>query len=46
MDESIKAIVRRATGASRVVGEAMIQQLWSGYGSIIRYDLEGAQRRV
>ena len=42
MKESIEAIVLRATGAAKVVRQEMIQQLWSGYGSIVRFYLEGS----
>ncbi len=34
----------RATGASRCFEMEMIQSLWSGYGQIVRYGLEGAER--
>ena len=42
MDKQFENIVLRSTGASSLYRMEQIQELWSGYGSIIRYGLEGA----
>jgi len=34
-------IIQSATGASRVTELGVLQKLWSGYGSIVRYAVEG-----
>lgn len=36
-----ESVVLASTGASRVVAAEMIQDLWSGYGKILRLSLEG-----
>jgi hypothetical protein len=42
MKESIRSIILQHTGASSLVEKEMIQQLWSGYGKIMRVGLENA----
>lgn len=42
MNEYFKAAILNATGASSLMPRETIQELWSGYGKIIRIDLEGA----
>jgi hypothetical protein len=42
VNDRIEALVLRSTGATSVCGVEVIQQLWSGYGHIVRYNLEGA----
>ena len=41
MNASIQAMVLRVTGASAIRHCETIQKLWSGYGSIVRYELDG-----
>lgn len=41
MDEQFKSIIINATGAKALFEIEEIQSLWSGYGKIIRYGLEG-----
>ena len=43
MHEDFPTIIRQATGASKIQLIEVIQELWSGYGSIQRYALTGAQ---
>ncbi|MBC2602683.1 phosphotransferase [Puniceicoccus vermicola] len=43
MQQSIESIVQHATGAVRVEESSVLQTLWSGYGSIVRYRVEGAK---
>lgn len=38
-------LVAKVTGASRIGRSRHIQSVWSGYGDVLRYDLDGAQRR-
>jgi len=38
-------MTRKTTGASEVFKIAVIQNLWSGYGEIIRYGLKGCDRK-
>ncbi len=45
MDEQLAATLLEVTGAERVVGSAVVQQLWSGYGQILRCQLEGGPHR-
>jgi hypothetical protein len=40
--DQLHAILLKATGASSCTKSAVIQALWSGYGEIARYDLEGS----
>lgn len=42
MSEYFKSIILQATGADALFERAVIQQLWSGYGEILRIGLEGA----
>lgn len=43
MNEHIKTIILQSTGATEIVGEQIIQELWSGYGHIVRVALHGAE---
>jgi hypothetical protein len=43
MDSSIRSTILRATGADELFKVGLIQRLWSGYGSIDRYGLIGAE---
>lgn len=43
MHKDFPEIIRRATGASRIELVEVIQELWSGYGAIQRYRLQGAE---
>lgn len=45
MHEDFATIIRQTTGASDIRLIETIQELWSGYGAILRYGLTGAQRR-
>ena len=40
--EAIESILRGVTGARCARAAETLQRLWSGYGSIVRYTLEGA----
>ena len=40
--EQIHDFILEATKANEILGSSVIQNLWSGYGSIKRYDLEGS----
>lgn len=42
MNQYFKSIILQRTGASSLVEKEMIQELWSGYGSIMRVELVGA----
>ncbi len=42
MKEYVKSIILRSTGASSLVEQELIQELWSGYGKIIRIGLKNA----
>ncbi len=42
MDENFKSIILQKTGATALQEKEMIQQLWSGYGKIMRIELEEA----
>ena len=44
MHEDFPDIIKRATGASHIELVEIIQELWSGYGTIRRYSLTGADR--
>ena len=44
MEKSVEDHIRQATGATALTGEEDIQQLWSGYGMIRRYHLQGCPR--
>lgn len=41
MTDKIRAIIEKATGATKIYNMGVIQNLWSGYGKIVRYGLEG-----
>lgn len=43
MNEDFKSIILQSTGASSLFEKEMIQQLWSGYGKILRIGLEGTE---
>ena len=45
MHENFQQIIKQATGASDITLVEVIQELWSGYGAILRYELSGAERR-
>lgn len=45
MKHGVEALIISATGASRCWETEVLQSLWSGYGSILRYELEGINRR-
>ncbi|GAB1855301.1 DUF1679 domain-containing protein [Flavobacteriaceae bacterium MHTCC 0001] len=40
MNNHFKSIILQKTGASALIEKEIIQELWSGYGKIIRVDLE------
>ncbi len=42
MKETLESILLRATGADSIEAADVLQRLWSGYGSIVRYQLSGA----
>jgi len=42
MNAHLKSVILSATGATELVELGVIQSLWSGYGSIVRYGLKGA----
>ncbi len=42
MTQHFNSIILKATGASSILETELIQELWSGYGKIIRLDLENA----
>ena len=44
MHKDFPAIIKQATGASGIELIEVIQELWSGYGTIRRYQLIGAER--
>ncbi len=44
MHKDFPGIIRQATGASDIELVEVIQELWSGYGTISRYRLAGADR--
>lgn len=43
MNEMFKAVILESTGASSISDEEVIQELWSGYGKILRIYLEEAR---
>ncbi len=45
MIDNIKAFIAGATGADTVYEIEVIQNLWSGYGNIVRYGLTGSHLR-
>lgn len=46
MKDQFKNIIRTSTGAEDVSKQESIQSLWSGYGSIDRYKLQGCDRET
>lgn len=42
LPKEFEAVVLSATGASKIIVDSVIQELWSGYGQILRLRLEGA----
>lgn len=42
MNESFRAAILKCTGANSIHHQELIQELWSGYGKILRVHLEGA----
>ena len=42
MNAHLKSVILSTTGATELVDLGVIQSLWSGYGSIVRYGLKGA----
>lgn len=44
MEKHFRKIILKATGAAELKHEGNIQELWSGYGVIARYSLEGSAR--
>lgn len=42
MTDYFKSIILKVTGASALIEKEIIQELWSGYGKIIRVELENA----
>jgi aminoglycoside phosphotransferase (APT) family kinase protein len=45
MHKDFPGIIKQATGASDIELIEVIQELWSGYGTIRRYQLSGAERQ-
>jgi len=45
MNDHFKSIILHETGASSLHEKEMIQELWSGYGKIIRVELENASMK-
>lgn len=43
MNEFFQSVIRQTTGASRLLGMETIQDLWSGYGKIMRVKLDNAE---
>ena len=42
---SIESQILQCTGATAILKTAQVQTLWSGYGTIKRYTLEGGKQR-
>ncbi len=42
MDEQLNSIILNATGSKAILQQEIIQELWSGYGKILRVGLKGA----
>ena len=42
MNEKFRSVILQTTGASSLIEKEMIQELWSGYGKIIRIGLKDA----
>ena len=45
MDEYLKSIILQKTGASSLIEKEVIQELWSGYGKIVRVGLKNASAK-
>lgn len=45
MDKTLPDLIKQATGARDIELIEVIQDLWSGYGTICRYSLTGAERK-
>ena len=45
MNEYFKNVIKKSTEASKINELEMIQSLWSGYGKIVRYSLEGSEMK-
>ena len=43
MNHKIEAIIQQSTGAKTIKFESSLQSLWSGYGSVDRYSLNGCE---
>lgn len=43
MNKHFRKIILKATGAKDLIESEKIQELWSGYGEIVRYELEGGR---
>ena len=43
MSKALENLILKKLGASSITDAQQIQSLWSGYGQIVRYSLEGAQ---
>ncbi len=41
-ENQVEAMTLEATGATRIISRDVVQSLWSGYGQILRFALEGA----
>ena len=41
MNEDLKHVILKATGAKAINDQQLIQELWSGYGKILRVTLKG-----
>lgn len=44
MQNTLQQLILKTTGAEAISKHAVVQQLWSGYGEIVRYGLRGANR--
>ncbi|MDF1656897.1 MAG: phosphotransferase [Verrucomicrobiales bacterium] len=44
IDPALESFVKASTGASRVKFAGVVQELWSGYGKILRLNLVGAEQ--
>jgi hypothetical protein len=45
MNQHFKSVILKSTGASSLIEKEMIQQLWSGYGKIVRVGLVEASKK-
>lgn len=46
LDTKFESVIIEATGASSLMLQSVIQELWSGYGHIIRIALTGSEHRT